>query len=521
MELLTEFSENIMSQCPETVQILHNLVLPLDATRQEACFHAKKLLGLPPDTPAEVCRQSLDARRKGSIRRVFSVALTTDLADPRLVPRKHHTFNPGNVTAPKHPFVVGMGPAGLFCGYLLSLYGLCPILIDRGQCVEVRTDDVQRFREGGELDEDSNVSFGEGGAGTFSDGKLVTRINDPRTEEVLRILTECGAPEEIRIEAKPHVGTDELKKVIVSLRRKIEQNGGTFRYGTRLEALEITNGKLTGAVLNGVREKVHSLVLATGNAARDVYRMLMASPARLVAKPFSVGFRMEHLQQDINHVLYGNDADRLPPADYAFSAHYPDGDAYTFCMCPGGEVINASCERGGLVTNGMSNHARAGRNANAALLAGVSFASPQEGIDFQRALEQASFRLAGGPVPVTLQKHLQNGTVPHAFGKIRPTVCPDTVFADFQDIFPSRILAVLRHGLSDFSRRILNDDDAVLSAPETHTSAPLRVLRDAETLQATGIAGLYPCGEGAGYAGGITSSAADGLRVAEKILTNP
>lgn len=510
-----------MSRYPETVQILHNLVLPLDATRQEACFRAKKLLGLPQDTPAEVCRQSLDARRKGAIRRVFSVALTTDLVDPRLTPRKRYVFDPSNVTAKKHPLIVGMGPAGLFCAYLLSLYGLCPILIDRGQCVETRTEDVQNFQKGGELDENSNVSFGEGGAGTFSDGKLVTRINDPRTEEVLRILTECGAPEDIRVEAKPHVGTDELKKVIVSLRKKIEKNGGTFRYGTRLEALEITNGKVTGAILNGVREDVHTLVLATGNAARDVYQMLLTSPALLVPKPFSVGFRMEHLQHDISHALYGNDADRLPAADYAFSAHYPDGDAYTFCMCPGGEVINASCERGMLVTNGMSNHARAGRNANAALLAGVSFATPQEGMEFQRALEQAAFRIAGGPVPVTLQKNLQNGTIPHSFGKIRPTVCPNTVFADFQDIFPSHILAVLRHGLSDFSRRICNDDDAVLSAPETHTSAPLRVMRAADTLQATGISGLYPCGEGAGYAGGITSSAADGLRVAEKILTSP
>ena len=518
-----------MSQCPETVQILHNLVLPLDATRQEACFHAKKLLGLPPDTPAEVCRQSLDARRKGSIRRVFSVALTTDLADPRLVPRKHHTFNPGNVTAPKHPFVVGMGPAGLFCGYLLSLYGLCPILIDRGQCVEVRTDDVQRFREGGELDEDSNVSFGEGGAGTFSDGKLVTRINDPRTEEVLRILTECGAPEEIRIEAKPHVGTDLLRGVITSIRKEIESLGGEVHFNTALTGFVRKDGRLVGVQTTQGSFPCEALVFAVGHSARDTFEMLMDSGLVLECKPFSVGFRAEHLQSAIEKSLYHEAAGHpaLPRGEYQLSQHVGSRCVYTFCMCPGGQVVASASEAGRVVTNGMSYHARSGKNANAAVVVSVGAEDfgndPRRAIAFQRELEANAYQAgrAGGAyaAPAENVRSFLEGRGELHIGTVEPTYDRGVVAADLGALLPGELADTLRAGLRAYERKIAGytAPDAVLTGLETRTSSPVRLKRE-EDLESAQLAGLYPCGEGAGYAGGIMSAAVDGLRVARAII---
>lgn len=434
----------------------------------------------------------------------------------------------------KHPpIVVGAGPAGIFCALRLASAGLRPILLERGREVHRRTRDVARFWATGVLDPVSNVQFGEGGAGTFSDGKLTTRINDPRVEEVLATLVAAGAPENILYAGKPHIGTDRLRSVVERLREKLIELGGRVRFEAEVTDLIIEHGRVAGVVVNE-QEAVPAaaVVLAVGHSARDTYRMLEGRGVRLDPKPFSVGVRIEHPQVVIDCAQYGQWAGHpaLGAAEYQL-AHRPGEGAeravYAFCMCPGGYVVAAASEAGGLVTNGMSYASRSGDNANSALVVSVGpddyGRDPLDGVRFQRRWEEKAFRVGGSAyrAPAQTAGDFLAGRASSAGdleAAVRPTYHPGVTAADLHECLPEAVSETLAEGLHVFGRKIRGfaDPHAVMTGIETRTSAPLRITRD-EQGEALGIRGLYPAGEGAGYAGGIVSAAVDGLRTAERI----
>jgi len=424
----------------------------------------------------------------------------------------------------KRPVVVGAGPAGLFCALALAVRGARPILIDRGQPVEQRAKDIDVLETTGVLNPDSNVLFGEGGAGAFSDGKLTCGLNSPHIRTVLQTLYRCGAPEEILQSQKPHIGTDELRKVLVNARRELIALGAEVRFGCRLTGLCLKDGRVTAAkiLFNGQADEIETddVYLAIGHSARDTYQWLFDLGLPMQQKPFAIGVRIEHLQKEINRAQYGRDAGHpaLPPAEYKLNVPTPDNrGVYTFCMCPGGQVINASSEEGGVNVNGMSHHARNGRNANAAVLVGVrpeDFGSehPLAGVDFQRRIERAAFAATGDlRAPCQRVEDLLCGKPTTAAGSVTPTYKPGVVFGDIRCCLPDFVTDNLRAALPALGRRLRGFDwpDALLTAPETRSSAPLRMLRNER--RESPIAGLYPLGEGAGYAGGIVSAAVDGL----------
>ena len=487
-------------------------------------------------------KRSVDARKKEDIRLVWTVLMESDAPIPASVCQKsglrlleeQAEFLPigtQRLTAP--PVVVGMGPAGLFAALVLARKGYRPILIDRGGAVEERVCAVERFREQGMLDPDCNVQFGAGGAGTFSDGKLVTRIHDPHCRLVLETFRQFGAPEEILTLAKPHIGTDVLRGVVSAMLEEIQRLGGEIHYRCRLVDFEETSDggvavhTATGDFLGG------ALILAIGHSARDTYEKLISKQYAVEAKPLSMGVRIEHLQEDIDRALYGRFAGhpRLGHAEYALSDTRTGRGVYTFCMCPGGEVVAAASEEGGLVVNGMSNHARDGRNANAAVLVSVKCEDyrPINGslalgaIAFQREVERRAFRAGGGDyyAPVMTVGDFMRGTRGSEPHRVVPSYRDGRVRgAEFTDIFPTFVTDSLRYALDSFGKKISGYDgsDAVLTAAETRTSAPLRILRSSDTFTAIGHPLVYPCGEGAGYAGGITSAATDGIRIAEALM---
>ncbi len=502
-------------------QLLNDIRLPVDRPEHEALAKAKKELGLPGSTPAFVYRRSLDPR-KDRFSFVYTVAMKTDLKHPRLRPFPDYEF-PGRVSHSKTIPVIGFGPAGMFCAWLLAKCGHRPLVIERGQALEERIRTVEGFWNGGPLNPESNVQFGEGGAGTFSDGKLTTRINDPRCRKVLETFVSFGAPEEILTLAKPHIGTDRLRNVVKSLREEILSLGGEIRFHTKLTGLTIEHGQLRAIWLNEERYDTDTAVLAVGNGAGDTYQMLLSQPLAIEAKPFSVGFRVEHSQEALNARIYGkyNGRQQLGPADYLFS-HVTDKASseaiYSFCMCPGGQVVNASSVPGQLTTNGMSSFARNGENANSAILASVRPSTVQEGLSLQKTIESAAYRVANGMGPATTGTAFLNNEHPDRLVGPKATFLPGVVPYNINELFSSPISRRLREGFYQFKQRILGDEPAILTAPETRTSAPLRILRNPETFQAVTAKGLYPCGEGAGYAGGIMSSAIDGIRIAEQII---
>lgn len=502
-------------------QLLNDLRLPIDQPVAEVLKKARKELNLPAATPAFVYRRSLDTR-KDRFSFVYTVAVDTEKNHPSLRPFPSYEF-PENVAVSKTVPVIGFGPAGMFCAWLLAKCGHKPLIIERGQPLEQRIADVEGFWHGGPLNPESNVQFGEGGAGTFSDGKLTTRINDPRCRKILETFVSFGAPQEILTLAKPHVGTDRLRTVVRAMREEILALGGEIRFGTKLTDVTVENGRLRALWLNGERYDTDIAVLAIGNGAPDTYKMLLSRPLCIEAKPFAVGFRAEHSQEALNARIFGkyNGNPNLGPAEYLFS-HVTDKSAseavYSFCMCPGGQVVNASSLPGRLTTNGMSHYARDGKNANAAILASVRPTSPEEGIELQKAIESTAYAMANGSGPAsTGEAFINNERSPRLTGP-DATFLPGVTPCNLNDLFPPSVSARLREGFCLFKERILGTEPAVLTAPETRTSSPLRILRDSETLQATFVSGLFPCGEGAGYAGGIMSSAVDGLRVAEKII---
>lgn len=502
------------------MKTINNIRLPLGSTDGEAVSEAIKLSGASKDCRAVVSKKSIDARRS-VIWEIYSVNIyepnetEPDFYDLSSVNQKN--ISCGDI------YIVGFGPAGIFAAYLLTLAGFKPIVAERGEPVEERALSVEKFLNGGKLNEDSNVQYGEGGAGTFSDGKLTTRINDPRCKFVLKSFAEHGAPEEILYKARPHIGTDVLRNVVANMRNTIIKNGGKILYNTKMTDIEVRNGKICGIYLNGEFHEAENILVAIGNGARDTYEKLLSKNVAAEAKPFSVGFRMEFPQLELNNAIYGKNSlnKSLPPAEYNFFTHI-GGDktntVYTFCMCPGGHVINSSSEEGYLVTNGMSYHARDGKNANSALLASVKFNSPNEGIEFQKTLEKKAFEVAEGLGPVSTAKDFLGGKATKKLGYIEPTFRPGVAPSNLYELFPKSVSERLSFGLSEFQRKVFRCDDSVLTGVETRTSAPLRMLRDSESFESVGISGLYPCGEGSGYSGGIVSSAADGLRVAEALI---
>lgn len=467
----------------------------------------------------KILKKSLDARDKADIRWVYTVECGTETFTPP--PRVFEQVK----TAPR-VVIVGAGPAGLFCALRLLDHGVRPVVLERGKRVEERAEDVKRFSETGVLDPSSNIQFGEGGAGAFSDGKLNTQTNSPLNRDVLETFVRFGAPQEVGYLGKPHVGSDNLKKVVANMREYILSQGGEFRFSTALTDLKIQDGKLRSFTAGGQEEECDALVLAVGHSARDTFETLLSRGFCMEQKEFAVGVRIEHLQSAISRAQYGSGYEALPPADYKLVSHASDRAVFTFCMCPGGVVVPAASEEGGVAVNGMSDYARAGRNANSALVVQVRKADfggdhPLAGVAFQRKLERAAFAAAGGgyKAPVQLVGDFLADRESYYFGAVKPTYAPATAFVPMQALFPRALTDALKAALPDLDARLSGFAayESVLTGVESRTSSPVRTVRGAD-MQAAGIAGVYPCGEGCGYAGGITSAAADGLRVAEAIV---
>ena len=511
---------------------INNIILPPGFFPDEEV--AAKAAGLECSAVKKVniVKQSVDARRKNNIQFVYSImaelcegVAVKETNDVRVVKEQNEQFE----TSARYehpPVIAGMGPAGLFCGYILAKHGYNPVIIEQGRDVEQRTADVDRFKSGGKLNTLSNIQFGEGGAGTFSDGKLTTRINDFYCDTVLGVLHQFGAPEDILYKAKPHVGTDILKNVVKNIRMEIIRLGGKVLFETKLEEV-FHNGRISGIKINGQEIPCEALVLAIGHSARDTFEMLMRKGVFMEPKAFAMGVRIEHTQEFINYAQYGNATGKygLDAAEYFLKYNGKNHSCYSFCMCPGGEIVPAASEDGGTVTNGMSCHARDGKFANSGIVVTVSpedfGKEPLSGMHFQRTLEQKAFEIGGCDYTAPAQNCGD-------FFAGKPTSCdPVTTYSrgtagtDLHLLFPEFMTKTLEEGLKSFDRKIpgFAGNKVPLVGIESRTSSPLKITRG-EDMQSVSVKGLYPCGEGAGYAGGIMSAAVDGIRIAKQIMSN-
>lgn len=520
---------------------ISQLKLPCTHTQQELREKIERTLRIRPEELIEysIEKQSIDARKKPQIFYVYTIHAS--VLQEKKVFKKVHSKNITIVekkvyqfpfhaesTPADRPVIIGSGPAGLFCAYMLAEHGFAPILLERGKAIEERKKDVDSFWETGKLNPESNVQFGEGGAGTFSDGKLNTLVKDPsgRNRKVLEIFVKEGAPEEILYVNKPHIGTDLLMNVVKNMRKTIQSNGGEVRFESKVTELCITDGKICGVVIN--KEQflpAKSVILAIGHSARDTFEMLWEKQICMEAKSFAVGVRVEHPQKLINYAQYQLELPKtLPAASYKVTAQLSNGrGVYSFCMCPGGYVVNASSEEGRLAVNGMSYHSRAGENANSAIIVTVTpkdYGSdhPLAGMEFQRKLEEKAFHLAQGKIPVQRYEDFCKNRATDSFGTVHPSMKGNYAPANVREILPEIVAASIEEGIRCFDQKLQGfaDPDALLSGVESRTSSPVRISRDPSTMEGS-VKGLYPCGEGAGYAGGITSAAMDGIRMAEAV----
>ena len=519
--------------------IISNVKTGLGLGREGIFEVARKAARLKPEQIKEIylVKSSVDARKKNNIHIVSSVCVLlngdeeaavrrANSKDVQLQKSEEITFSCGEEKLAHPPVVVGFGPAGMFAGMVLARLGYEPIILERGGDVDSRVEAVEGFWKNRVLDCGTNVQFGEGGAGTFSDGKLTTRISDPRCGYILEELIRHGAPEEIRYKQKPHVGTDHLRHVVKAIRQEIIELGGQVRFGVKMEQILLKNGKICGVETNVGEIATEQVVLAIGHSARDTFENLLAQNVFMESKAFSVGVRVEHPQTLIDRGLYSEQAGHpaLPKGEYQLSHRLNGRGVYTFCMCPGGLVVPSSSEENTIVTNGMSYFARDGVNANSAVVVSVDssdFGShPLAGVEFQRKLERGAFDLAGRTyeAPAQTVTSYLGGKLPLDKCGTKPTFACGVAERDLNQLFPEEVNKMLHLGFQVFNGKIrgFGGDEAVITGPETRTSSPVRITRD-ESMEALGIGGLYPCGEGAGYAGGIVSAAVDGVRVAQTI----
>ncbi len=500
--------------------IINSIKLPIDHSFSDLMNKAEKKAGFKIDKLI-IKKKSVDAR--GGVSFVYMVEALKK-GEEEIITR----LSVPKTQSPLRPIVVGSGPAGLFCAYVLSLSGLCPIVFERGDMVDKRAKKIDLFFDTSDLDTESNIQFGEGGAGTFSDGKLTTLISSPYKEEVLRLFVECGAPEEILYQAKPHIGTDKLRIVIKNLRQKIISYGGEFHFNEKVCDISITNNKITKVVTDKDEYPCCDVVFATGHSARDTFEMLYKKGLQMIPKAFSLGVRIEHLQSDINKAQYKDfcESPYLGAADYKLSHHAATGrGVYTFCMCPGGVVVGGASEEGMVCTNGMSYYARDKINANSALLVSVTpddfpTSHPLSGIELQRMYEKRAFEAGGGKFFAPVQKvgDFFLGKTGDSFYKVEPSYRPGVTPYDMNRLFPSYITDSMKEAITHMGRKLkgFDDKDAVLTGIEARSSSPVRILRNEEFM--SNVEGIYPSGEGAGYAGGITSSAIDGIRCGMSIV---
>lgn len=524
---------------------ISNLRMPLDAEYRDVVMQCAAKLGVAVNRirSAEISKKSIDARRKNDIHFIYSVDLCLSKEDESRFLRlkdvtetQAYTYKPAeNRYASEYPpVVVGFGPAGMMAGLILAQAGLCPVIYERGSDVNRRLRKIDDLRIGGILDTETNIQFGEGGAGAFSDGKLTTGIKDARRGKVLEEFVEAGAPEEIKYLAKPHIGTDILPSVVANIRKEIIKAGGMVYFDSRVEDIEIRGGRLYSVVVKSGETvktvRTGNLILAIGHSARDTFEMLYRRGVEMVQKPFSIGARIEHPQEMISRSQYGKMAysPYLGAADYKLSVHLPGGrGVYTFCMCPGGAVIPSQSEENTIVTNGMSTYARDGINANSALLVGVDTADfgsghPLAGIEMQRAIERAAFECGGGNyfAPCQLLGDFMRGKTSTCYGSVMATYRPGTTPSNLTRVLPEFVIGSMRKAVGLMAEKLKGFDmyDAVLTAPETRSSSPVRIPRRGN--MQSNIDGIYPVGEGAGYAGGIMSAAVDGIKCAEYVISN-
>jgi len=514
---------------------VRNISFPYTESEEEAVFSHLKKLSLKTSSYT-VYKRSCDARRKSDIRFVLSVicevADGTRLKvspDVSVCEEDAYPSIPDAVPEKKdmYPVVCGFGPAGMFAALLLARHGFCPIVIEQGDDIDTRSTVAERYLTEKKLDTLSNIQFGEGGAGAFSDGKLITRINDPRTSFVLKTLHEHGAPKDVTTLAHPHIGTDLLRQVVKSIRLEIERLGGRVLFRHRLEDVEETGDGCVITLSSGEKLKAPALILATGHSSHATYRMLLTHGMEISAKDFSVGVRIEHLQKDVEKSLYGREReenDILPKAEYSVSYRENGRGCYSFCMCPGGLVMASASDENSIVTNGMSYHARDQKNSNSALAVSVLKSDfgddPICAIEFQRELERRAFAVSGDfRAPAQTVGDFLEGRKTLSFGKVSPTYPHGVVGCLLDDVLPSFVSGMLKNGLRRFERThsFFSDKTAPLTGVETRTSSPVRIARG-DNLVATGFKRIYPCGEGAGWAGGITSAAVDGLKCAESYI---
>lgn len=524
---------------------INQMKLNIDDTKEDLEKKMIKLLRISQNDllSYNVVKQSIDARNKNEIKYILSVEVS--IKDEKKIQRLKNV----NITIPKdityeflidgtkkmktRPIVIGAGPAGLFCAYMLAKAGYMPLLIERGEEVDKRVETVSHFFTENELNTESNVAFGEGGAGTFSDGKLNTLVKDrfSRNHKILEIFVEHGAPSDILYRQKPHIGTDKLRDVVKNIREDIIKNGGEVLFNTKATDFIIEKNKVVGLQIERKEKsqitkkiiKSDIIVVAIGHSARDTFHMLHKRGVPLNKKSFAVGVRIEHPQILISKNQYGGNYTKLPPAEYKVTHQTKDGrGVYSFCMCPGGFVVNASTEEKGIVTNGMSNYERDERNANSAIIVSVTpddfeGDSPLAGIEFQRRWERLAYQWGDGSIPVQLYGDLVQNKKSTTIGRINPNIKGKYTLSNLNKCLPSYVTKSLVEGIQAFDKKIhgFANEEAILSGVETRTSSPVRILRN-EFFESN-IKGIYPCGEGAGYAGGITSAAMDGVKVAEAI----